>query len=248
MLTVTRKRLQVPAFERTLYAKVARKIGLKILEGKLTPGAVLPNEADFGMQHGVSRTALREAVKVLAAKGFVEVRRKTGTRVRPQHDWNLLDPDVLNWMISGKRFAVYIPDLLELSHMIQPAGAKLAAERATPENLAEIESALQAMETGEEDSASSLESALTFHLAILKATHNTFMRPFGALIQEALRARFKLSDRDRMAFKKSLRRHRDVFEAICDRNPGAAEVAMQMVLNGGVRRNPRKYRGGKRAC
>jgi len=230
-LMTARKRLQAPAFERTLHAQVAREIGLQILEGKLMPGAVLPNEADFGMQLGVSRTALREAVKVLAAKGLVEVRRKTGTRVRPQHDWNALDPDVLNWLFSSKGFAVGIPDLLELRLIIEPAGARLAAERATAENLAEIESALQGMETAIEDSASSVESDLKFHLAILEATHNTFMRPFGALIQEALRASFKLTNRDRAAFEKSLCRHRNVFEAIRERNPEAAEVAMQIVLN-----------------
>jgi DNA-binding FadR family transcriptional regulator len=230
-LGAARKRLQVPAFERTLHAQVAREVGLQILEGKLAPGAVLPNEADFGMQLGVSRTALREAVKVLAAKGLVEVRRKTGTRVRPQHDWNALDPDVLNWLFSGKGFAVGIPDLLELRLIIEPAGARLAAERATAENLGEIEVALKGMETAVEDSVSSVESDLQFHLAILEATHNTFMRPFGALIQEALRASFKLTNRDRLAFEKSLRRHRDVFEAIRDRDAEAAEVAMRLVLN-----------------
>jgi DNA-binding FadR family transcriptional regulator len=230
-LGAARKRLQVPAFERTLHAQVAREVGLQILEGKLAPGAVLPNEADFGMQLGVSRTALREAVKVLAAKGLVEVRRKTGTRVRPQHDWNALDPDVLNWLFSGKGFAVGIPDLLELRLIIEPAGARLAAERATAENLVEIEVALKGMETAVEDSVSSVESDLQFHLAILEATHNTFMRPFGALIQEALRASFKLTNRDRLAFEKSLRRHRDVFEAIRDRDQEAAEAAMRLVLN-----------------
>lgn len=230
-LVAASKGLLVPAFERTLHTQVAREIGLQILKGKLKPGVVLPNEADFGMQLGVSRTALREAVKVLAAKGLVEVRRKTGTRVRPQHDWNALDPDVLNWLFSGKGFAVGIPDLLELRLIIEPAAARLAAERATAENLVEIELALQGMEEAVEDSASSVESDLKFHLAILEATHNTFMRPFGALIQEALRASFKLTNRDRMAFEKSLRRHRDVFEAIRDRNPNAAEAAMQIVLN-----------------
>jgi DNA-binding FadR family transcriptional regulator len=226
-----RKRLPAPAFERTLHVQVARAIGLQILEGKLAPGVVLPNEADFGMQLGVSRTALREAVKVLAAKGLVEVRRKTGTRVRPQHDWNALDPDVLHWLFSGKGFAVGIPDLLELRLIIEPAGARLAAQRATAENLADIESALQGMEKAVEDSASSVESDLKFHLAILEATHNTFMRPFGALIQEALRASFKLTNRDRAAFEKSLGRHRSVFEAIRDGAPEAAEIAMRAVLN-----------------
>jgi len=230
-LVANRRRLQVPAFERTLHAQVAREVGLQILEGRLAPGTVLPNEADFGMQLGVSRTALREAVKVLAAKGLVEVRRKTGTRVRPQHDWNALDPDVLNWLFSGKGFEVGIPDLLELRLIIEPAGARLAAKRATAQNLTEIEAALKGMETAVEDSASSVESDLQFHLAILEATHNTFMRPFGALIQEALRASFKLTNRDRAAFEKSLRRHRDVFEAIRDKIPEAAEAAMRIVLN-----------------
>jgi DNA-binding FadR family transcriptional regulator len=229
-LIAARKRLQIPAFERTLHAQVARAIGLQILEGKLAPGLVLPNESDFGMQLGVSRTALREAVKVLAAKGLVEVRRKTGTRVRPRNEWNALDPDVLQWLFSGTGFALAVPDLLELRLIIEPAAAKLAAERATPEELAEIEKALQGMETAIEDSASSVESDLRFHLAILEATHNTFMRPFGALIQEALRASFKLTNRDREAFKRSLGRHRAVFEAIRDRYPEGAEAAMQTVL------------------
>jgi DNA-binding FadR family transcriptional regulator len=120
---------------------------------------------------------------------------------------------------------------LELRLIIEPAGARLAAQRATVENLTAIERALKGMETGVEDSASSVESDLQFHLAILEATHNTFMRPFGALIQEALRASFKLTNRDRLAFEKSLRRHRDVFEAIRNRDPEAAEAAMRVVLN-----------------
>jgi len=230
-LLSTRKRFHVPALERTLHAQVAREIGLQIIEGELPPGAVLPNEADFGMQLGVSRTALREAVKVLAAKGLLEVRRKTGTRVRPRHDWNALDPDVLNWLFSGKGFALGMPDLLELRLIIEPSGARLAAQRATDENLTEIENALGAMETAIEDSATSVEADLHFHLAVLDATHNAFMRPFGALIQEALRASFKLTNRDRPAFERSLRRHRDVFEAIRRRDPEGAEAAMRIVLS-----------------
>jgi len=230
-LAAARERAQIPASERTLHAQLAREIGLQILEGEFAPGAVLPNEADFGMQLGVSRTALREAVKVLAAKGLVEVRRKTGTRVRPKHDWNALDPDVLNWLFSGNGFALGIHDLLELRLIIEPAGARLAAQRATAEHLAAIEGALTAMETAAAHSLSSVEADLQFHLAILEATENAFMRPFGALIQEALRASFKLTNRDRLAFEESLRRHRDVFEAIRDRKPAAADVAMQIVLN-----------------
>lgn len=230
-LVAASERAQVPASERTLHAQLAREIGLRILEGDFPPGAVLPNEADLGMQLGVSRTALREAVKVLAAKGLVEVRRKTGTRVRARHDWHALDPDVLNWLFSSNGFAVGIHDLLELRLIIEPAGARLAAQRAGAEDLAAIEDALNAMQTSAADSESSVEPDLRFHLAILEATENAFMRPFGALIQEALRASFKLTNRDRPAFEKSLRRHRDVFEAIRARDAEAAEAAMRIVLN-----------------
>ncbi len=217
--------------ERTLHAQVAREIGLRILEGDLPVGAVLPNEVVLGQEFGVSRTVLREAIKVLAAKRLVEVRRKTGTRIRPKQDWNALDPDILNWLFSGPGYQAGLAALLELRLIVEPAGARLAALRGTDENLREIEEALQGMETAIEDSASSVESDLKFHMAVLDATHNPFMRPFGALIQQALRASFRLTNKDRPAFERSLRRHRDVFEAIRAKDPEAAQTAMQIVLN-----------------
>jgi DNA-binding FadR family transcriptional regulator len=226
-----RRRWSEDALERTLHAQVAREIGLRILEGDLAAGTVLPNEVTLGLEFGVSRTVLREAIKVLSAKRLVEVRRKTGTRIRPRQDWNALDPDILKWLFSGAGFEHGIADLLELRLIVEPAGARLAALRRTPEDLAEIGEALQGMETAVEDAESSVECDLRFHMAVLDATHNAFMRPFGALIQEALRASFKLTNRDRPAYERSLKRHRDVFESIAAQDAGRAEAAMQTVLN-----------------
>jgi DNA-binding FadR family transcriptional regulator len=183
------------------------------------------------MEFGVSRTALREAIKVLESKGLVEVRRKTGTRIRPRRDWNALDPEILSWLFSGPGFAAGLPDLLELRLIVEPAGARLAALRATPANLQEIEEALAGMEAAVADAESSIEFDLLFHMAILEATHNAFMRPFGALIQEALRASFRLTNKDRLAYERSLKRHRDVFDAIKAKDPDAAEATMRLVLN-----------------
>ena len=226
-----RERWSGKAFERTLHAQVAREVGLRILEGELAAGSVLPNEAVLGMEFGVSRTALREAIKVLVSKGLVEVRRKTGTRIRPRRDWNALDPEILSWLFSGPGFAAGLPDLLELRLIVEPAGARLAALRATPANLQEIEEALAGMEAAVADAESSIEFDLLFHMAILEATHNAFMRPFGALIQEALRASFRLTNKDRLAYERSLKRHRDVFEAIKAKDADAAEATMRLVLN-----------------
>src|SRR5262249_18820510 len=99
---------------RSLHGQVAHDIGAQILRGDLGPGDVLPNEADFSARLKVSRTALREAIKVLAAKGLVESRPKTGTRVRPRGEWNLLDPDVLAWQLAAGPVESFVADLFEL--------------------------------------------------------------------------------------------------------------------------------------
>ena len=89
---------------RGVHGRLVEQIGRRILGGELAPGAMLPREAELVQELGISRTAVREAIKVLAAKGLVESRQKLGMRVRPERAWNLLDPDVLAWQAaSGRR-------------------------------------------------------------------------------------------------------------------------------------------------
>lgn len=214
----------------TLHYQVARSLGSMIAVGKLAPGSILPNESHLGTNFGVSRTALREAIKVLAAKGLVEVRRKTGTRVRPNSQWNMLDPEVLSWFFSGPDVPAGLTDLLEVRKIVEPAGARMAAERATPADQAEMQSAFEAMEAATNDLESRIEPDLLFHLAVLEGARNTFMRPFGALIQTALRASFRLTSSNAAAYKRTLTLHREVLEAIKSRNGKKAEAAMLLVL------------------
>jgi len=213
-----------------LHHEVAGRIGSLIALGTIKPGNVLPNEAALGTEFGVSRTALREAVKVLASKGLVEVRRKTGTRVRPRAEWSMLDPEVLGWLFSGTGIPAGMSDLVEVRKIVEPAAARMAALRASAEDLAEIRSAYLGMESATEDLASSVESDLRFHLSVLEATHNVFMRPFGALIQAALRASFRLTSSNRKLYRQSLTRHRKVLEAIEAGDGDASEAAMLAIL------------------
>ena len=209
---------------------MACRIGFLIVQGKLSPGSVLPNEASLGEQFGVSRTALREAIKVLASKGLVEVRRKTGTRVNARTQWNMLDPEVLSWMFSGEGAPPELGDLMEVRMLIEPAAARIAAGRATPKDLDEIREYLEGMEASTGDVRSSVESDLGFHMAILKATHNAFMRPFGALIQAALRGSFGLTSSNPELYRLTLPLHRKVMEAIQAQNAKKAEAAMERLL------------------
>ena len=190
----------------------------------------MPNEAFLGTQFGVSRTVLREAIKVLASKGLIEVRRKTGTRVNAHGQWNMLDPEVLNWMFSGEGIPAGLADLMEIRMLVEPAAARMAALRSTPEDLRGIRNALLSMESATGDLPSSVESDLRFHMAILQATHNAFMRPFGALIGAALRGSFRLTSSNTDLYDLTLHLHRKVLDAIEAQNDAQAESAMNALL------------------
>ena len=81
---------------------IARDLGIAIVTGQHAPGSVIPGEIDIASQRGVSRSVVREALRMLSAKGLVESRPKSGTRVRDRALWNLLDPDLLAWMFEGE--------------------------------------------------------------------------------------------------------------------------------------------------
>src|SRR6476660_7156500 len=137
--------------KRGLHGSVVHEIGVRILEGELKPGDTLPDNGSLA-EPEVSRTVVREAIKVLAAKGLVESRPKTGTRVRPRTDWNLLDPDVLAWQFAAGPFTRFIEDLFELRQMIEPQAAAMAARRAGPVEIERIEQAYLGMEEAGNDS------------------------------------------------------------------------------------------------
>ena len=155
-------------------------LGRRIIAGALPQGTTLPTESQLCTEFGVSRTAVREAVKMLAAKGLVVSRQRAGTRVHEIDLWNRLDPDVLGWMSAGAFDADFSRGLLEARHAIEPAAARWAAMRATARDVAAIEIAYEAMQTAEvSDLAACAEADLAFHSAILRASHNPV---FTALI------------------------------------------------------------------
>jgi DNA-binding FadR family transcriptional regulator len=127
-----------------LHGQIVHAIGRQIVNGDIRPGEVVPVEAGLT----ASRTVLREVIKVLAAKGLVESRPRTGTRVRPRHAWNLLDPDVLAWHQEGASTAAFLRQLSEVRLIVEPAAAELAARRAGESELQAIDEAYRDMVAG----------------------------------------------------------------------------------------------------
>ena len=156
---------------------------------------MLPNESDLSTQFSVSRTALREAIKVLAAKGLVESRPKTGTRVRPRGEWNMLDPDLLAWQFATQPMEQLAKDLFEIRQIIEPAAAAMAAERADEDQRKAISGAFADMEAAPDGDAS-VEPDLRFHQSILAASNNEFLQPLGALIETAMASSFRITNND----------------------------------------------------
>ncbi len=219
---------------RSLHGQVAHEIGLRILGGHLAPGALLPSEAVLGTELNVSRTSLREGMKLLAAKGLVESRPKTGTRVLNRDQWNMLDRDVLGWRLEALPTETIVEDLFEVRRMIEPVAATHAASRRTAEELADMRAAYDEMAAGGDDPAAITGPDLRFHRAILTATHNELLISMGALIESALVTSMKISNASPYARLNGQVTHRPVLDAIAAQDPEAAKTAMERLLDGAM--------------
>jgi DNA-binding FadR family transcriptional regulator len=220
--------------KRSLHGQVAHEIGGRIVRGLLEPGKIIPNEAEFSRQLKVSRTVLREAIKILAAKGLLESRPKTGTRVRPRSHWNMLDPDVLAWQFAAVPEAEVIRHLFEVRQIIEPAAAAIAARRRGAEDLASIEAAFRDMAAASEESDARIDADLRFHQAILNATGNEFLSTLGALIETALAGSFRLSNARPGGYRRSLPAHERILKAIKQGDGKRASATMTKLLDQSV--------------
>jgi DNA-binding FadR family transcriptional regulator len=216
---------------RSLHGQVANRIGAGILGGRFAPSAMLPNEADWSAQLGVSRTALREAIKLLSGKGLVESRPKTGTRVRPRERWNFLDPDVLAWQLAAGPADDFVRDLFELRRLIEEAAASFAARRASIADIEAIAAAYADMAAAGDDDARFIEPDLRFHRTILRAVGNEMLRALGAVVETALASSLRLSLDNPRGQRHSLPLHKAVLDAIHARAPARARRAMQRLID-----------------
>src|SRR5262249_34849847 len=191
-----------------LHHILAQDIGARILKGEFAPGALLPREAEWGRSYGVSRTAVREAIKMLMAKGLIVSRPKIGSRVQPRSSWNLLDRDVLAWYCAATDFHHFLASVQQLRHILEPEAAALAATNHTADQLAAIETAFEAMRL-----AQSLEpwnaADVHFHLAILAAAGNELLVPLGFVIESALKNMFDYTATHNENMRSALALHED---------------------------------------
>lgn len=215
----------------SLHAKLLDQLGQSIVRAELAPGDPLPNADDWSAAHGVSRTVLREVIKVLAGKGMVESRPKIGTRIRERGAWNFLDPDVLAWRYGGTTHFEDARSLFELRRAIEPMAGGLAAERADQAEIARLEQIYERMELYVDDNDRFAEADLDFHQAILRMTGNELFGSLAALTETAMLISFRLSDDNPLGQRPSLPLHRRVCDCIAARDAAGTRAALIELLD-----------------
>ncbi|WP_085911805.1 FadR/GntR family transcriptional regulator [Pseudonocardia autotrophica] len=214
-----------------LHADVVDRIGALVAGGGVPPGTVLRAD-ELGERYGVSRTVVREAVRVLESMGLVQSRRRVGTTVAPRERWNVHDPQVIRWRLDGSERAEQLRSLAELRRGVEPVAASLAAARATPEQCGELVGAVMdmAVYARSGDLAAYLEADIRFHRTLLAASGNEMLAALGGTVAEVLAGRIRHHLMPAHPEPSAIRLHGDVADAIRCGDGTAAETAMRAIL------------------
>lgn len=212
------------------HTKVSRELGIAIVTGKYAPGDVLPGEIEIAEKMGFSRSVVREALRMLAARGLLESKPKIGTRVRERKDWHLLDPSLLEWMFESEPPPGFVKNLFELRMIVEPAAAELAATKKTARQLSAMGHALEEMATHTLKTPKGQLADQQFHAAILEATDNDLLVNLSASIGAAVRWTTYFKYRKEKHPRNPIDQHRALFEAIADGDgKRARELTIELI-------------------
>ncbi len=227
---MTKQNIVRPIKRTRLHEQVARTLSLKILNRELQPDTLLPNEESLSQLFDVSKPVIREAINFMDAKGLVQVRPRIGARVCDPSSWIINDPVLMKWRIESSPGKKFILNLLEVRTIIEPIAAGLAAERATATDLEKIDAALELMEQADSLNRH-IAADIQFHLAILEACGNDLLiSSLKPVIDTVLGSSFTQFIHSFSAAKDSIAVHRQVADAIRDKDDNAAIEAMKQII------------------
>lgn len=208
--------------------QLTHDLGESIVKGDYLEGHGMPSEASLCEQFSVSRSATREAVKMLSAKGLISSRPKKGIIVNPESKWNLFDSDVLTWILKSKPSLNLLKEFTQVRYAIEPMAAKLAAENASPIQLKEMQKALSQIAGSEDGLDVQVDAHINFLNTILIASNNRFFIQFEQFVDAALRVSIRYINHEKGISNTDITFHDKVFNAI---SHGDANTAHKLVAN-----------------
>lgn len=214
-----------------LHGRTLDAVGADLVSGDLTPGTVLPLDA-LASRYGVSRTVVREVVRVLEQLGVVSSRRRVGVTVRPPQQWEALSPVVVRWRLAGPGRVDQLREIGELRTGTEPVAAGLAAERASAEQRARlVEAAAGMFVTGAQgDLAAYLDHDIVFHTTLLEASGNAAFASLAPLVAEALTGRTTYDLMPARPVPEAIRWHRQIAEAVAVGDAADAERCARLIV------------------
>ena len=214
--------------ERSLTYGLVETLGQRIVTGAFATQP-FPTEGELSRQYGTSRSVTREAVKMLTAKGLLRARPRQGTNVTLESQWNLLDPDVLRWLLERKFSLQLLAEFTEMRLAIEPAAAALAARRADREAIEQIRAGLERMQAAGQGDDEPVAADIAFHTAVLAATGNRFFAQLDPMINTALRISIRFTNRIK-GRTAGIAQHEEVLDAIVAGDAERATLAMRALI------------------
>jgi DNA-binding FadR family transcriptional regulator len=209
---------------------IVQSLGRAIALGEHPQGEPLKAEAALCESFDASRTVLREAVKMLTAKGMLDARPRRGTIVLPESQWNLSDPDILNWLLDRKGSLPIISEFVDMRLAIEPAAAGLAASNLTDDNRIMLNNAIERMYAAARGEDDHLDADIAFHVGILEASGNRFFWNMRHTIDVALRFSIRVTNRFKGVDKASVEDHQRILDFILAGDHQGAETQMRNLL------------------
>lgn len=214
-----------------LHARVLDLLGTAVCAGQLAPGSVLYID-DLVEQYAVSRSVVREVLRVLSSMGLVESRRRVGTLIRAASEWNVFDPQVIRWRLASAGRIAQLRSITELRAAVEPQAAALAAVRATPQEASDlIGLAAKMWAAGKAgDEAEFLRLDIEFHRQVLVDSGNEMFLKLHELVAEVLAGRYHYDLMPHYPHEEALQLHAEVAQAIQRRDGDRAKVAMVQIM------------------
>ncbi len=214
-----------------LHDSVVQRWGWDIVSGALPAGTRIVAD-DAAAQLGVSRTVVREAVRVLESMGLLTVRRRVGITVLPPQDWHPFDPNIIRWRLAGPDRLAQLQALSELRTAIEPLAARLAATHASPEQCGALTAAVIGMSSTARsaNAVDHLSQECNFHRTMLVASGNPMLAGLADVVVEVLSGRTRHSSMPAVAEPEAIRLHGVVASSIQAGDGAAAEDAMRDIV------------------
>ncbi|BCL28507.1 FadR/GntR family transcriptional regulator [Streptomyces aurantiacus] len=224
---------------RGLHGQLVQQLGQMIVAGDLGADRPLVPE-EIGQRFEVSRTVVRESLRVLEAKGLVSARPNVGTRVRPVSDWNLLDPDIIEWRAFGPQRDDQRRELSELRWTIEPLAARLAAAHGHDKARGQLADMVVGMRqaVGQGDAIAFSRADAEFHALLIQMAGNRVLEHLSRSVAAALQDADALPSGCSLGNKASLAQHAQIVDALATGNGSAAEAAMRQLLTDHTEASP----------